>query len=182
MSGILSATSPLVQARNTTLYYYRIPDILPTVKDLLSNKEILESAMHPIARAVCIVSLLNFSRVNEILSLTVADILTPDRAICQGSKRGRAYLILLPGISQQLLDNCIVDPSTLLFPITYLKCYRSYVRAGIRLDRGVSSNKARCHIGRYSVKDLNTGGVPESVLSDLLHHKSASSLIYYLNK
>lgn len=182
MAGTLSGTSPLPQARNTTLYYYTLPDYFPTVKDLTNNESISELSMHPIARTVCRLGLLYLCRVSELLLLTVAQVYNPDRVICHGAKRSRSYMIYLPGLSASLEANNITDPAQPLFPISYIKCYRSYLKAGIRFVKKGATNSARTHVGRYAVQELEAGGTEVSVLSDLLHHKSKSSILYYLNK
>lgn len=182
MSGTPSAMAPLMKARNSTLYYYQVPAEFPTVKCLTGNQDINELVMHPIARTVCRIALVFLCRISELLSLTVADVFPPDRVISPGSKRGQAYMMYFPALSTQLQSNSITDKSTPLFPITYHKCYLSYVKAGVRYHKPGAKNSARCHSGRYAVRDLVPKFDDMSILSDLLHHKSSSSLLYYINK
>ncbi len=176
----LSGSSSLARARNSTLYCYRPPDNFPSVQYLLHDFSINEKLMHPNARTVCIICLLYFCRISEVLRLTVKDVLHPDRALCIGSKRGSSYVVFLPGLSYQLHNCGSISPSSSLFPISYLQCYRSYVRAGIRLRVSGGKNYRRSHIGRYAVSDLFDKGVEKTTLGDLLHHKSKSSILYYL--
>lgn len=182
MMGTLSAPSPLPKAGNSTLYCYRPPENFPSVRYLLNDNNISEALMHPVARTVCQVCLLYFCRISEVLSLTFGDIIHPDRAVCTGAKRGRSYAIYLPGLSQQVLTSSLSDISIPLFPISYLQCYRSYLKSGIRLNIKGSKNVRRCHLGRYKVADLFDQGLEVSILGDLLHHKSKSSILYYLNR
>ena len=178
----VSVPSPLPGARKTTMYCYSLPVNFPTVSSIIGNPDINESAMHPIARTVCRISLLYLCRITEVLSLTVSNVFAPDRVVCPGSKRGRAYMMYFPGVSQALIDNKVTDKDTLLFPITYHKCYMSYLKAGVRYLKPGSQNTSRTHSGRYAVRNLVDKFDNLSILSDLLHHKSSKSLFYYINK
>ena len=178
----LSEHSPFDRARNTTLYYYNPGNHLPTVKELLNDDSIDDSQFHPIARAVLQVCCCYFCRVSEVLSLQVQNVFEPDRVICPGSKRGGAYVIVLPGLSSQIRNAEITDQSVSLFPISYTKCYRSFIRAGIRYSRPGRKNLGRSHSGRYQVNRLFQKGEKISVLSDLLRHRSKSSILYYIQK
>ena len=180
--GTLSAPSPLNRARNNTLFYYRPDDYFPSVRSLFYDMSIAESSMHPVCRAVCRVAAVYFCRISELLRLCISDVLEPDRAICTGSKRGSDYVIFLPGLSKQILLSEVSDPTLPLFPVSYSQCYRSYVRAGISLFRDGFKNAARCHASRYQVSKLHSEGKELNTLSDLLHHKSKSSILYYLNR
>ena len=138
--------------------------------------------MHPIACVVCKVCLLYFCRISEVLSLRVSDILNPDRVVCSGSKRGSGYVMYLPGLSAQVHQAPNNSSDSPLFPISYLKCYRSFKRAGIRLVRQGYKNDAVCHTGRYQVNKVSPEVIDTNKLGDLLHHKSKSSISYYLNE
>lgn len=175
-----SAPSPLDRVRNTTLYCYRPDPQFPPVKILLNDISINESLMHPIARLVCQLCCLYFCRINEVLSLTIANIIHPDRVLCPGSKRGSAYILYLPGLSDQVSLLNFPESSLPLFPISYIKCYRNFIRAGIVSRKEGRKNFIRCHVGRYKVAELRQKGFELSALSDVLHHKSKSSLSYYL--
>lgn len=180
MFGTLSVPSPLPSARNSTVFYYKLPSLFPNVRRVFNDPSINELAMHPICRAVCQVAGLFLCRVSEILSLTLGDIFQPDRVVCRGSKRGAAYIIYLPCLSQQVLESKVKDVHVPIFPVSYSQCYRSFVRAGIRLNREGYKNSMRCHAGRYAINKLYSEGSSLNVLSDLLRHKSKGSILYYL--
>jgi len=182
MSGTHSVPSSILRAGNSTLYYYRAPNLLPSIGDILNDHNVNESVMHPIARAACVICFLYLCRIAEVLSLCASDVIAPDRCLCRGSKRGHSYIVYLPDLSSQLKKEGLVGSSTLLFPISYSQCYRSLVRAGVRYCRSGFSNSSRSHIARYSVRHLAGQGVPPETLTDLLHHKSKKSILYYLNE
>jgi hypothetical protein len=136
--------------------------------------------MHPVCRVVVQISLLYFCRVSEVLSLTTKSVVNPDRALCVGAKRSHSYIIYLPGLSKQVSNVKNQGAPVLLFPVSYIKCYRSCIRAGLRLDLPGAANKKVTHAGRYLVKELASAGFTDRQLSDVLHHRSSSSLSYYL--
>jgi len=177
-----SGSSPLDWACNTTLFYYSPPDYFPTISEVFNDKSINVLQMHPVARAVASVCAVYLCRVAEVLSLSINNVVYPDRCLCPGSKRGYSYIIYLPGLSSQISRAGISDQSCLLFPISYIKCYRSFLRAGIRAVRSGFVNSARCHAPRYQVNNFVGHGIPPENLGDLLHHKSKSSILYYLNE
>ena len=170
----------MLKARNNTMFYYRLPAGFPSVKVALDDSSINENAMHPVCRAVLQIAVLYLCRISEILALRVDSVFHPDRAVSLGSKRGAAYVLYLPGLSQQILKSKVKDESVPLFPVSYSQCYRSCVRAGIRFTRAGYKNSMRCHAGRYAVNKLYSEGSEVNVLSDLLHHKSKNSVLYYL--
>ena len=181
-SRTLSVPSTFHRMCNSPLFSYSLNSQFPSVKELLSNDSIDDSAMHPVARDVLRVCLVYFCRVSEVLSLTVSDEIYPDRVLCTGSKGGRAYILFLPGLSSLISSFRGLPPKTRLFPISYSKCYRSCVRAGIKLSLPGSVNYRRMHAGRYRVYDMFLQGCKSDSLSDILHHNSKASLLYYLNK
>jgi integrase len=146
----------------------------------MNDYKINEWSMHPVCRVVVQISLLFFCRVSEVLSLTTKNIIEPDRVLCVGAKRGHSYIIFLPGLSKQVSNIENQGAPVLLFPVSYIKCYRSCIRAGLRLDLPGAANKKVTHAGRYLVKELASAGFTDRQLSDVLHHRSSSSLSYYL--
>lgn len=180
MNGTHFAPSPLPGARNNTLFYYSDRGLFPPICQLLNDKNVNESAMSPLSRTVCKVSALFLCRISEVLALRVSNVFSPDRVVCPGSKRGSGYLIFLPGLSLQLKEAGQIHESVPLFPISYIQCYRNFLRANISLVRKGRSSRARTHAGRYQINRLSEKGFEMNTLGELLHHKSRSSILYYL--
>lgn len=177
-----SIPSSVILARNSTSYCYSPPTDYPSINDLLGCNSVSYNLLSPKVRAVLQVSFVNLSRISEVLSLTVANVLPPDRVFCKGSKKGSSYLIFLPGLSSQLARLGSVPDSTLLFGISYMQCYRGCLRAGIRLQGVDSVNTPRTHLFRYVFAKGHSDHLTASVLRDLLHHRSINSQLYYINK
>jgi len=176
-----SVPSPLKQARNTTLYYYRLPLYMPTISKLMRSPDVKETMLSPICRSALTVCILYMSRINEILSLKMKDVLPPDRVLCNGSKGSLSYMIYLPELSTQLDNSGLTDMESLLFPISYIKLYRACVKCGVLLNSGNGRNVPKMHAHRYIFAREVSKRVGSSDLRDFLHHRLESSQLYYLN-
>ncbi len=179
MPGTVSAPSPIKDARNTTLYCYTGPELLPSVKSILNDNTIAEDMLSPLSRVTLQVCFLYHCRIREVLNAKVSDVIHPDRVVLHGIKHSRSYVIYLPGLSSQLSTLTDAPGSTPLFPISYIKLYRDAVRVGIRFVTKGSKNSKRLHSSRYSFCQSLEVAVGDSVLSDLMRHKSPKSLQFY---
>lgn len=175
-----SATKPLHPERNSTLYYYNCNTLLPQLRCYPWSNNIKEETLSPICKSVLQVSVLYMSRIGEILSLKVKNIVDPDRVICYGSKRSNGYLMYLPGLSTQVKEWQLKTKETPLFPLTYMKIYRSCIKAEILLNDGQGGNTKKCHAHRYlfARNEINSKGA--SGVKIALHHKSIKSQEPYL--
>jgi len=122
------------------------------------------------------------SRIGEVLSLKVKNMVDPDRVICFGSKRSNGYLMYLPGLSTQVKEWSLKTKDALIFPISYMRVYRGCIKAEILLNDGDGGNTKKCHAHRYlfARNEINTHG-PNGV-KIALHHKSIKSQLPYVNK
>ncbi len=180
--GTCSATLPLIQARNNTMYYYNCNRLLPSISSYHWPNRIKEELLSPECRSVLQVSTLYMSRIGEVLSLKVKDIVDPDRVICYGSKKSNGYLLYLPGLTSQVSKWKEKTKDTPLFSVTYMKVYRSCIKAMILLNDGQGGNTKRCHAHRYlfAREQLECNG-PAAVKIGL-HHKSIKSQQAYIKE
>lgn len=179
MNGTSSVTSALIKARNTTLYCYTDPHILPSVKSLLGDYSIAEELLSPLSRVTLQVCFLYHCRIREVLNATLGDVVHPDRVVFHGVKRSLSYIVYLPGLSKQVSQIVDVDKGIPIFPITYIKLYRDAVRAGIRFRPKGSKNFKRLHSSRYTFCQSLEVDVPDSEMSGLMRHKSLKSVEFY---
>lgn len=177
--GTLSVSSSVLQARNSTLYCYRDNNILPSVKDLLEDRNIKEELLSPLSRVTLQVCFLYHCRIREVLNAKFSDVVHPDRVVLHGIKRSNSYIIYLPGLTEQIASIEAPNSKVPLFPISYIKLYRDAVRVGIRFDTKGGKNIKRLHASRFSFCKSVQVSVPDSELSELMRHKSASSLSFY---
>lgn len=180
MSLSISIPAPLHVAGNTTLYCYVPSADFPTISKLQGGRKIHDDLLSPSLRGVLQVCFLYFCRIRELLNLTVGDIVPPDRVICKGLKRSNSYVIFLPGLSSQVSALSDHSNSLRLFPFSYSQCYRGCVRAGIRLSIDGSKNLRRLHSSRYIFSVSATKLASDQCVSQLLRHKSLSSLSHYI--
>lgn len=180
ISGTLLVPCPLHQARNTTLYYYRDNNILPSISSILNNETINENQLSRLSRVTLQVCYLYNCRIQEVLNATINDIIHPDRVVLHGVKRGGSYIIYLPGLSDQVHALVQVTQIQKIFPVTYIKLYRDALRAGIRFSYKNKKNSNVLHSGRFEIcKKIGTD-LAHNEISDIMHHKSKSSVSYYL--
>lgn len=169
--------------RNSTKYCYKPPADYPTIKDILDSKVIKEEYLSSVARAALQVSFLNASRISEILSLRVLDVIGYDIVLVRGAKRSASYTIFLPGLTNQLILMEVTDVETKLFPIKYKQLWREAKRANISHRRPNRGNSVVTHWARYhSVQKAKIRGFSSRDQSDLLRHRSGASLSYYLSE
>lgn len=177
-----SDTIPLHRARKTTLYYYDGSHVLPSIKSLTSNEAKDEHLLPRNVSTVLKLCFLYVARINEVLNLTIGDWLPPDRVLCHGSKKGISYLMFLPGLDQQISQWPALHDSTPLFNVTYQKCYRMCLKAGIYFNTQKGSNIRRLHCYRYIFSQKYLEVIGSQCLRDVLHHRSESSQRFYLNE
>lgn len=177
-----SATRPLHCARNTASYYYDAKTHLPDLNCFTWNIPITISGLSPIGYSTLLVCVTYMSRIGEILSLKVKNVIHPDRAICYGSKRSNGYVLLLPGLSKQIEKWIYRTAETPLFPISYSRLYRECVRSGIFFNDGGSGNIPKLHAHRYLFARKEIDAIGAQGVKTGLHHKSITSQSYYLQK
>lgn len=175
-----SVPSPLHRACNTTLFCYTPPNSFPPVNVILGDSTIADYLLSPLSRVTMQVCFLYFCRVQELLNAVAGDIVDPDRLVCHGLKRSHSYVVYLPGLSEQIYKSGITDPSTVLFPTTYIKLYRDAVRIGISYHVSGSVNNRILHCARYIFSKQSLKSVRGSELAGVLRHRSLKNYLYYL--
>ncbi len=179
MLSTQSVTSGLLKACNTTSYYYRGDRILPDLNSLLGRLDLHENLLPLSCKVPIQVCLLYYCRIQEVLNATVSDVIDPDRVLLKGLKGSSDYIIYLPGLSSQVDLWKNKRNFTKLFPVTYMKLYRSM----LKLDPGAikikKQNTKRLHQARYDLVANLIGRTGEANISTILRHRSRSSLQFY---
>lgn len=175
----ISVPSPLLQARNTTLYCYTDDNLFPSIKSLLGDSSISEELLSPLSRVTFQVCFLYHCRIQEVLNVCLSDIVHPDRVVVRGIKRSGSYIIYLPGISGQVAAVEGNHKKIPVFPVTYIKLYRDAVRVGIHFRTKNGKNIKRLHASRFALCQSIPVDVSDSELSSIMRHKSLSSLRFY---
>jgi len=179
LSANKTVPSSLFSARNTTLFYYTVPENFPTVNQVLGSNVGSNERLHTPLMSLLQVCFLYYCRISELLSLTVSHVVYPDRAVCIGVKNSCSYLIYLPGISSQLDNTEGLKPCTKLFPFTYMQCYRGAKKIGIFLSIPNKKNKKLLHSSRYIFSNGIKKEFGVDVIKDLMRHREVTSQLYY---
>lgn len=177
-----SIPSPILRARNSTMYYYRLPSCFPSISTLLNTRAIEEYLLSPIVKSIVTVCFLYVCRISELLRVTVNDIIQPDRVHCRASKGGVGFMLYLPELSYQVSVAGDLPNNTHIFPCTYSQCYRQCLRAGIRYEGTVKRVVPVLHAYRYVFAGKLHNTIEDTELRDLMHHKEVESQSYYIHK
>jgi integrase len=177
-----SAPAPLVYAGNNTLYCYTLPDTFPSLTALVDADPNLESQMNRLHRDILRVVYSYAARINEILRLTTNDIVREDTVLVTAEKGSRSYIILLPGLGDQIRVLGSPGGAVLLFPAKYIQVYRSARKCGLGLSLEGHRNRSVTHRARYDTARIVANKKGTSVASDVMRHRSASTIQYYLGQ
>jgi hypothetical protein len=122
------------------------------------------------------------ARISEVLALSTADYIGQGRYLCHGKKKSRDISIYIGRDPDYFTGHGAIPDPALLFPVSYCSVRRWCVRAGIGvLPRG-RKNIARTHAHRYFTADAVSRISSPSSVSCVLHHNSARSREYYLER
>lgn len=184
MNNIISRTSfasaPLLAAGNNTVFCYNHPEFFAPCATLLGVQSVAENRMSPLCRTLCRVVFTYAMRIGEALRLLCTDVLSGDRVLVRGEKKSASYIILLPGIYADMVRAGVVDKAVSIFPLSYLQCYRSALRAGISFFRNDHKNRILWHRGRFALIEEITLGHTDLRAGDLLRHRHENTVQYYM--
>ena len=181
MAGTHSVTTPLQSGRNSALFYY-LPVAGQVLRSFLIGMGQQKSfGLSPVVASALAVGFLYNLRIAETLSLNVRCLIGCDRAVFSAVKGSRAGVLWLPGVDEQLLPHVGPGSSLPLFPVSYKKVWTQAKREGFNLAVPGHSNRAVTHISRYLTAAKVAAQFNTSTASDVLRHRSAKSVEYYLN-
>lgn len=115
----------------------------------------------------------------ELYNCRIDNYIEPDRFILFGAKSSGSTIIYLPG-SSNIVNALSYENTPYLFPSITYKIVYSALKT-INLDSSIMKerNMSALHYARKKIDTLTRGVLPDRVISDLLHHRSANSSIYY---
>ena len=121
-------------------------------------------------------------RVNEVLSLTVREVLTGSRVYIKPSKGSGTRILYLPTLSEQLEDFSPLTPETRLFPFTYSQIYRLSLKLGIGERLKYHKNNTVTHLGRFFLADEISLSCVNLEQLNIFNHTKKTNINFYLNK
>lgn len=179
---ILSVLSPLLSAVDNTAVSYSHPNAKEILKSALEFTEKQIQSLSQSCQSIVATQAISSSRISEILALTTFSILSYDTVLVKGSKRSASYTIYLPDLSRQVSEENDKKTEKKIFELTYKQVYTELKKAGCRYQDGRSRNCSCTHHCRYvQAKRVNEMS-NEAAAGDLLHHRSKTSILYYLKQ
>lgn len=175
-----SAPSLDKYAVNSALDYYQVGNCFPPVCESVGTKDNSESTLSWGVRSVIRIVLFYHMRCTELLLLTKIDEIRPSLFLIQGLKKSHSYTVhipLSPANRTALKSFDIYQP---LFPFSYHTIWRKMKTAGMGLRVSSRVNSIVTHRGRFDLADKLERLNLRAGITGCLHHKSESSLSYYL--
>lgn len=173
-----SASTPLLQAAKTALYYYDPDYDRDYLSDALGISRYAGSvAVRKDLVALYIVQVWSM-RVSEYLDAKIGDVLPYDQVLIRGKKGSASYRICLPGITAQIMATTNLKPGMNVAGTTYANIYRLCVQSRYGALQPGHINVSRTHksrfdlAGKFHAENDRTAG-------DLLHHRSPDTVSYY---
>ena len=176
----LSASSPGKYVVNSALNFLDLGSCFPSVSELVGTQDNAEQVLSWGVRAVIRIVLFYHMRCTELLNVTKVDEIRDSLFLIPGLKRSHSYTIHLPisSCNRTALDSFSLDQP--LFPFSYHTIWRKMSIAGMSLRVRSRINSIVTHRGRYDLAEkLERLNMREGI-TGCLHHKSKSSLNYYL--
>jgi hypothetical protein len=176
---ISSVPSPLDWACKSSKKNFIPRNALASPSALLNLPEIRSAKLSPLVSWIASFCILNACRISELLQVSFADVIHPDRILLTGAKGSRSYVLACPGVSDYVSASTDCDASTKLWSISYIAIYRALRKANIYLDIEGHLNKAVLHSGRYLLaRSVNTRiGIKGA--GECLRHNSNKAILYY---
>ena len=174
-----SVSSPLESVGNSTLFYYDISSMLPSISSILGTRENSELCLSPIVRCVLQLTLVYYMRITELLSITAGDELAPGSFLVRALKGGSDYSIFIPLSARNVTELKKFKPSQPLFPVTYHTCWRQIRSSGCSQRLRWRFNLSVTHSGRFNLADKLVKLNERARIGPLLHHRTLTSADYY---
>jgi integrase len=177
--NICSVPAPVLGARKNMSFYYEPHSALPSLKELAGINTEQEHQLNPRHIAALRVIFTYCMRASEYLQCTESDIIGNDRVFIRGKKKSASYFIVLPGVCESLKKDSPNPVLRLLSGCTYIELYRACLKANIGMRLKGHTNVVRTHLARQKLVRESTQKHENKELSDCLHHRSNSSIMYY---
>lgn len=119
-------------------------------------------------------------RISEVLSVKWSDVISEDRVIVKGKKRGTASIAIVPGVSVLLQSIPPSKRSSLVFSCDYGQVYRRMLQLGFAAQPEGHVNRTVTHTPRHLLAQQVAASGGLVAASNILHHKSLSSISHYV--
>jgi len=178
---MLSVHSPIVSDGKTALFYYDCHDLLPPLEFLVKTPLRATNLLNKYVLSFLQLLFIYAGRCSEFLNICSSDVLAGDRVLVRGLKHSSSYIVYLP----RIYVHCFGVPRKFhpfkIFPFSYHKIYLACKKIGIVLPRSEEGNDIVTHIARYDVAQQVENFSDDFTAGQVLRHRSADSIKYYLN-
>ena len=123
----------------------------------------------------------NGCRISEVLRIRAGAVQPNGMAFTQGSKGSRGRLLYLGLTPAQALEFQNAPAKMALFPVEYIQVWRTCVKYGLAERIAGHKHLAVTHAGRYSLAQKVAGQASEELAGEILGHKSANTIQYYVH-
>jgi hypothetical protein len=178
----LSGPSPLIVASKSPRVYLDPHQALPPLPALFPGIIAGNQVPPPAVLVALKVLAVYHLRAGELLGLSSAALFHPDRALVEGLKGSRSFIIWLPGLSQAFQDIPPEEEPVRLFPFTHFRLWSWARKLGIHHLKPLRSHALVTHIFRHQMAQAVNDRFGAKSASDALRHRSSRSLHHYLLK
>lgn len=179
-NNVMEQVAPQYQVQQDfTPYYVQLNTALGMPPRLAGLRQKIERELS--LHSQIILKLLFFygSRITELLSIRWRDCVSESVFLVHGLKRSSSYSIFLPNFVPKAEQNQR-KPDLLIFTgANYKKIYNFMKDNGLYVELPGRRTKKVTHSPRVTMANSAIAISGDSVASDLLHHKSKSTINYY---
>lgn len=181
-NGIPPVPPPYLSERNSTRLYLSRCSSFPSIAALFGLPSEMDIRIPAIIYGIVQVSTFYGLRISELLLAQQSDVMLFDMLHIHGLKGSRDCQIYIPGISSLMQEARKIYLCGCLWHIRYHDIWRALRRAGFYAVVRHHQNLVVTHYGRYRMASITSHLYGVNPTSDVLRHRSKSSVSYYINQ
>jgi integrase len=178
----ISDVESVSRTRNYTSFSSIRRDLEDSVRSMYRVSSVKLHYLPTMVLFILWVSGIHSMRISELLELTVDDDLEQGRFIIKGRKRSRSYTVYIPELIPIVKELKTTANDRRVFRCDYKWIWEWCRRCGVGFTPEGHVNCARTHAHRYQTAERVSSRAGNTAAGDVLHHRSRSSVDYYLPK
>jgi hypothetical protein len=181
-NGNSSVLSPYYSVCNSPQVYLHRCNSLPTISQLFSLPYEMDIRIPRLFYGIVQVSTFYGLRISELLRAQQSDVLPFDVLHVHGAKGSRDCQVYIPGVCSLMQESRKAFTCGCLWHYSYLNIWRAMRTAGFYHALKNHQNMVVTHYGRYRIANATATIHGLSSTSDVLRHRSKTSVMYYINQ
>ena len=165
---------PLYSSRRSTIEYH----VKRAFRSMSARTELLGIEVLTVLYLASMYSM----RIAEVLSLTSKHYIGSNRFVCQAVKRSQSYIVVVDMLPSSDSFDCLQNDAVTLWSLSYNPVWRACRRVGLGATIAGHKTVSRTHAHRYLTAASVAAISNERTAGDVLHHRSSSSVSFYLPK